>query len=133
MLEHIQQRFAEQDQISKHFGICIEEVSEGYARATMPFETKHHNGLGNLHGAASFALADIAFAACTLGLGKICVSISAGVTFLKPGKSGPIVAEAILLNASKRLATVDIKIYDGEGTIIATSQITGYRLETPFP
>lgn len=130
MLEQIRLRFREFDQLSKHFDIDIDVAENGYARASMPFETKHQNGLQNLHGAATFALADTAFAACALGIGKLCVSINAGVNFVKAGKSGPIVAEATILSTSRKLITVDIKVYDGHNELIATSQITGYILET---
>jgi acyl-CoA thioesterase len=51
------------DRYTENLGIKRVDVEKEYARCELEINDTHKNGLGSLHGAVTFALADIAFAA----------------------------------------------------------------------
>ena len=121
------------DRFAAHNGITIEDADYGYGKVALAFEENTQNSLGMLHGGAIFTLADMAFGvAANFGNEDdegIMISATASISYMKSAKSGPITAEANLVNGGRRLGTYEIKIYDGLGTCVACATITGYRLD----
>lgn len=131
-MEHVRRFIAERDTFARHLGIEITEVARGHARAVMPLDARHRNGVGVAHGGAIFAVADLALAAACNTRGKVGVSLNTAISFLAPGRRGPLTAEARELSAASRVATYEIRITDGEGVLIASCQATAYSRNQPM-
>ena len=126
---HIETR----DTFGRHLGITILEAREGYAKASMPLDERHRNGVGLAHGGAMFALADIAFAAAAnAALGNAMLNVSTAASYIKAGKDGPLTAEAKALSNGRRMAVYEVSVQDAHGTLLSQFQITGYRTDAPM-
>lgn len=132
-MEYVRRFIAERDMFARHLGIEITEVARGYARAVMPMDAHHCNGVGMAHGGAIFAVADLAFAVACNTRGRVSVNLNTSISFLAPGRRGPLTAEAREISAARRVATYEIRITDGEGTLIAICQATAYSKDQPVP
>ena len=126
-LTEVQAFFSERDRFARHCGIELLEVSEGRAKAKMEIAEHHLNGVGIVHGAAIFSLADLAFAAASNSHGTVSVAINANINFIKAAGAGVLVAEAEEVSFHPRLGTYSIEIRDSEGDLVATFQGTVYR------
>lgn len=134
MLEkQIRDFIMKRDAYARHLGIELEEVHEGYARVVMPLEAHHCNGMGMAHGGAIFSLADLAFAVAANSCGAVSLSLTASISFLSPGKVSPLRAEAREISSTKRIATYEVRIEDGDGTLLAVCQATAYRKNQLIP
>lgn len=132
-VERVRDFIMARDTFAQHLGMSLDEVREGFARATMPVDDRHRNGVGLVHGGAIFALADLAFAAAANTSGVVSLSLTASISFLNAGRKGPLAAEAREISATKRIATYEVRVLDGEGTLLALCQATAYRKSHPIP
>jgi acyl-CoA thioesterase len=118
------------DAFAKHNGIELVEIGPGTARAVMRVGAEHLNGVGIVHGAAIFSLADFAFAAASNSHGVVAVAINANISFVKAAKSGILTADAKEQSINRKLATYLIDVTDEEDDLVATFQGMVYR-KTP--
>ncbi len=132
MFEELRATINARDAFARFLGITVDEISAGYARASMPQDARLCNGLGNLHGGACFTLADMAFSAVAMSGGITTVNISSCINFAHAGKKGPFTAIGKLITESRKLCTIEVTITDGEGGLTAVFTGTGYRFGTPF-
>ena len=128
MHEDIRTWINNHDALARHLGIEITTISDGYAKATLPMAGHNCNGLGILHGAAIFALADVVFSAAAMSKGSTTVSIAASINFIAPGTTGPFAAEARLMGESRKLCTIEVDVTDGTETLIARFTGTSYKI-----
>jgi len=63
-MDHGIKKCFERDRFARYVGVELVEVSEGKAVARMKIREHHLNGVGIVHGAAIFSLADLAFCGC---------------------------------------------------------------------
>lgn len=120
------------DGVLRLFKMSIVEARRDFARVTMPLEDEFRNGMGVAHGGSIFSLADIAFgAAANCGRENCVVSLNATIEYLRPGKTGPLSAEAHIVRDGKHVVNYEVKIYDGEGQLIARSMACGYVTNIP--
>lgn len=115
------------DTFAKHLGIEIIQIEEGYGVVSMPFDERHKNGMGQTHGGAIFALADMAFAAASNSHNVICVNAQSSISYISPGKEGPLTGIAKRIHAGRKLATYEVQITDATQTLVAIATITGYQ------
>ena len=116
------------DAFAKHNGIELVEIGAGTAKAAMTVGAKHLNGVGIVHGAAIFSLADFAFAAASNSHGVVAVAINANISFVKAATEGTqLTAEAKEQSINRKLATYAIDVTDDGGELIATFQGMVYR------
>lgn len=132
-LEQIRRHFSSHDSLCVHFGIDIAEVGEDYSITYMPLDARHLNGMGNAHGAALFSQVDVTFAALSNASGNYCTSAQISVSFLIPARVGPLRCEARTVRAGRKLGVYDVRITDGNGTLIVTANVTGYNTGAPLP
>lgn len=131
-LAKLQERAAAQ-KIARHLGIKLEEVSPGYARATMTCREEMSNILGMVHGTALFALMDEVFQAAVNSHGSIAVALNLSLTFHQAPKFGEVLtATGREVHTSRRLATCLIEVTTAEGSRIASCQALAYRKGTPI-
>lgn len=111
----------------------IEEVKEDYARLSIKIHKKHIQFLKTVHGGVIASLADSAAAWAVYGsndLKIIPVTVEMKVNFLKPVKSGKLVAEARNIHKGSRIFVSDVEVKDSKGYLIAKSLLTYYVLKT---
>ena len=124
-------RVAEKDQLIRLMHMTIEEVRPGYAKVSMPLTDPVKNGMGFAHGGTIFSLADIAFgAAANDGSDNFVVTLSTTINYIRPGATGPLVAIAEAIHQGKHIQNYEVKVYDGDGKLIAQAISTGYTTET---
>ncbi len=119
--------FHHSDSFATRLGIEIVEVGADCSVAIMPLDEMHRNGMGNAHGGAIFSLADMTFAAAAHASGIFFVSAQANISFLEPGRVGPLRGEAKLVRTGKTLGIYNIRILDALDTLVAIGTITGYN------
>lgn len=125
---------AKHDKLARYLQMTIEEARPDFARVSMPLTTNHRNGMGAAHGGSIFALADVAFgAASNAGRENGVVNMASSIDFLKPGLVGPLVAEASAVRLGGHIANYDVKIYDGNGELIARMITSGYATNIKLP
>ena len=113
-------------------GIRIEEVGDNYARLSIKIEKKHIQFLETVHGGVIASLADSAAAWAVYGsnnLNGIPVTVEMKINFLKPVKSGKLVAEARNIHKGSRIFVSDVEVKNGKGNLIAKSLVTYYLLK----
>jgi len=110
--------------MAEHLGIRLVLSSEdGRGVVAMPLGDRQVNKLGYAHGGALFTLADMAATAGCFGLGLKCVSAQSSISYLTPGRQGPLRAEAAPVKAGKSLIVYDVDVYDGSGARVAKAMM----------
>ena len=110
-------------------GIQIEEVREDYARLSIEIGNRHIQFLKTVHGGVMTSLADSAAAWAIYGSDNfkgIPVTVEMKINFLKPIKSGKLVAEARNIHKGSKIFVSDVEVKNGKGTLIAKSLVTYY-------
>ena len=130
--DEVHEHFKNKDTFAKHLGIEILKIGDGYGEATMPFDERHRNGMGNTHGGAIFALADMAFAAASNASGIFCVNAQTSISYVSPGKVGPLRGVAKAIHIGRKMAIFDVEITDATDTMVAKAIITGYSKGIPL-
>ena len=117
------------DNVLRLMDMSVEEVRQGYAKVSMPLAKKVQNGMGLAHGGSIFSLADIAFGvAANEGSPYFVVTLNTSIEYLRPGSTGPLVAEARCIRSGKKIQHYEVNIYDGTGTLIARTMTSGFTL-----
>jgi acyl-CoA thioesterase len=86
------------------------------------------------HGGAVFALIDEAFETASQTGGTIAVALNVNVTYIaSPEPGARLRAEAREVAGTRKTATYEIRVTDGDGELIATCQALAYRTGKPIP
>jgi uncharacterized protein (TIGR00369 family) len=115
-------------------GMKIEEAEKGKALLTMPFKAALCQGKGLMHGGAVVALADTALAMAIKSLlpeDTDFVTISMGLEFHAPVRSGTVRAEASVTERNDRNIEGITEIWTNEGIKAATFKATFRIRKTP--
>ena len=92
----------------------------------------HRNGMGHAHGGAIFALVDMTFATVSNAAGLYCVNAQTNISYLEPGRIGPLRGEARKIRSGRNLGTYDVRITDSDGTLVAIATVTGFMTKYPI-
>lgn len=126
-MAEIKNYVAEYDLFLKLLKIRVESASREHAEVSLPFMPFHHNAWGAVHGGVISALADAAFGAAANHESEYAVvTLSANISYLKPGFSGPVRAEANAVHLGSKIVEYDVNIYDGSGELIAKGMLIGF-------
>ncbi|WP_174590872.1 PaaI family thioesterase [Methanocella conradii] len=120
-------RFFKRDRFAEYNGIELLEAGDGRARSAMKLTPNHLNGLGIVHGAAIFALADFTFAAASNSRGNVAVAINANISYMKSVSTGTLYAEAREVSINHKLGTYTIDVTNEAGELLAVFQGMVYR------
>lgn len=85
-----------------------------------------------LHGGAIFALVDMTFATVSNAAGLYCVNAQTNISYLEPGRIGPLRGEARKIRSGRNLGTYDVRITDSDGTLVAIATVTGFMTKYPI-
>jgi len=121
--------FLQNDKYAQHAGLELLEVSPGAATVKMDIQSFHLNGVGLVHGAAIFSLADFAFAASANSYDYVAVALNATISFLKGVRSGTLYAKAEEVSNTRKISVYSIKITNEKNELVATFQGTAYKKE----
>ena len=116
-------------------GIKLVALEEGYSRVEMIYDpARHDNIYSRAHGGAVFGLIDEAFETASQTDGTVAVAMNVNVTYIcSPAPGVRLCAEARRIAQTKRTATYDIKVSDGENRLIAVCHALAYRTGKPIP
>jgi acyl-CoA thioesterase len=118
--------FFKRDRFAAGAGIRLEEARPGYARARMKVREAHLNGADVVQGGAVFTLADLAFAVACNSHGTLALAVDVTISFLRPTRTGSLVAEAFEVARSRRLSRCEVKVADDEGVLVALFHGTAF-------
>ena len=82
--------------------------------------------------AAIFALVDMTFATVSNAAGLYCVNAQTNISYLEPGRIGPLRGEARKIRSGRNLGTYDVRITDSDGTLVAIATVTGFMTKYPI-
>lgn len=118
----------------KTLGIELQEIGESHAVMTLKVDEMHANYMGGAHGGLIATLADTVsfFPRLLVPSGIVCTTTSLNVTYVRPAVIGEtLTARSELLHLGRRMASVECRIVNGEGKLIAHSSATLMVLSTP--
>lgn len=113
--------------VAQTVGFRMTHVESGRAVIELEAEPRHWNPMGGVHGGIICDIADAAMGmayASTLAEGETFTTVELKVNFLRPFKTGKLIAEGYLLNAGRTLGVVDCDVRDENGKLIARASST---------
>ncbi len=120
LLERLARYFDEEVTFSRHIGARVESVAPGRSTISIDLEEIHLNGAGTLHGGVYASLIDTAMGLSVLALvGVRTATIQMNVHFLGAVGEGRIICESEVLHRTRRTATAEAKVRNGEGNLVA--------------
>lgn len=114
-------QFLAEDTAAQALGITVSHVAPGAVTAHMTIRPEMINGHGSAHGAALFAVADIAFAMACNSHDYMAIGRSCSIEYLAPAFPGQaITATAVERSAVGRGAIYDVAVTrDEDGQLLA--------------
>lgn len=111
------------------------ELEDGYSVVKMENDpVKVNNIYDRTHGGALFGLIDEAFETAAQTGGTIAVALNVNITYVASPLPGVVLkAEARRISQTRKTAGYEIKVTDGDGSLIATCQALAYRTGKPIP
>lgn len=133
VIEAIKQRVAAEPYARK-LGLRLLRLEPGYAVVEMDLKSDMVNILGMAHGGAIFSLIDEAFQISCNAHGAVAVALNMTVTYHRPPtKGGVLRAESKEIYRSRKIATYEIQVTEGENILIASCQALAYRKREKLP
>ncbi|MBR7111221.1 MAG: PaaI family thioesterase [Clostridia bacterium] len=105
-------------------GITIEKAENGVCECLLKKRKELLNANGVMQGGALYTLGDFAFAVASASSGKMSVTSSLTVNYIKPGKGELFRAIATPVNIGKKISYYDVTVYDGE-IVVAKMSVVG--------
>jgi uncharacterized protein (TIGR00369 family) len=119
-LTRLAQYFDEKVTFSRHLGSKVEEVEPGRAVCHIDVGDIHLNGNGTLHGGVYASLLDNAMGLAVAALvGLRTATIGLDVHFLGAVREGRITCSAEVVHRTRRIATVEARVRDGDQNLVA--------------
>lgn len=119
--------FFEKDAFANHCGVELLEAGKGSAKTRLQIRPEHCNGVGIVHGAAIFTLADAAFGAAANSYDFVAVAVTVTLSFLKAVHGGVLTAQAREINRDGRIGNYTIHVKDEAGDIVSVFEGLAYR------
>ena len=115
------------DRIARLFGIALEGHGTGWAKTSMVVKEEVLNAYDATHGAALYALSDVAFAVACNSYGQKAVALTVTIHYRRPVSKGKrLFAEAREVSRGKTTALYRIKVTDDEGKLVAVADGLAY-------
>jgi acyl-CoA thioesterase len=119
---------------ARKLGLRLLQLGPGYALVEMDIRDDMANIFGMVHGGAIFSLIDEAFEISCNTYGTVAVALNITVTYHKPPTKGAILrAESKEIYRSRKTATYEIRVTEGDDSLIASCQALAYRKEERLP
>ena len=129
--DRIKKHIEEHDRLIDIFGMNIDQVGRESAEVSMTVGPDHLNAAFICHGAAIFALADVAFALASNCGGKMSLALEASINYMRPAPEGTrLVARAVGIHEGRRTGVYKVSVTDEQGGNIAFLKATAYRVDS---
>src|SRR5712692_2660967 len=113
--------------VGRLIGFRPTAIEAGKAIFALEAGPQHANPMGTLHGGIICDVADAAMGvayASTLGEGESFTTIELKINFLRPFKSGTLVATARLVKGGRTIGLTECDVTDQEGRLVARAMST---------
>lgn len=113
--------------VGKLVGFRPMSIETGKAVFELDAGPQHANPMGTLHGGIICDVADAAMGvayASTLGDGESFTTIELKINFLRPFKSGTLIATGHVVKAGRTIGLVECDVTDTEGRLVARALST---------
>ena len=110
----------------------IEQLGDGFCRATVPYQRKYDGVFESFHGGLLMTVADsvACFALMTkTGPDEPMTTTDMNIRFLAPCRSD-VTAEARVIKLGRTLCPLAVDLFDAGGVKVAVAQVTYIRLQT---
>lgn len=124
MLQKLKEFFVKDYFAISLLGIEIEEAKNGYSVCSLKKRQDLLNANGVMQGGALYTLGDFAFAVAAASSGKMAVTSSITVNYIKPGKGEVFKAVAKPVNIGRKIHYYDVEVLDGE-IVVAKLSVVG--------
>ncbi len=122
------------DRFAANSGCKLEEIGDGYARASLVVTKEHLNAGGVCQGGVYFTLADIAIAAVMNSHDQLTFGIENNIVYVKSAKAGDtLTALATEVANHHKLPYVDVRITNQQGELLCIVTGIGYRKQVAMP
>ena len=118
---------------ARALGITLVDLDLGRSVVEMVYRPEMMNNIyARAHGGALFALIDEAFETAAQTHGIIAVALNVNVTYVRTPEAGETLhARAEEVSLTRKTATYEIKITNGDGDLVANCQALAYRTGKP--
>ena len=125
--------FLAEDTAARALGITVSSVAPGVVTAHMSIRPDMLNGHGSAHGAALFAVADIAFAMACNSHGQPAIGRSCSIEYLAPAHAGDVVTATATERALVgRGGIYDVSVTrDADGQLLAEVRAHSRLMKSP--
>lgn len=122
--------------VAQLVGFTVKSLERG--RCIVEFEAgpQHANPMGGLHGGILCDVADAAMGmsyASTLADGESFTTVELKMNFLRPFKTGKLIAEGYVVNGGRSLGWTECEVRDEDGRLIAKAGSTCMTLRPSAP
>ncbi|HLB42681.1 MAG: hypothetical protein A3F63_10645 [Pseudomonadales bacterium RIFCSPHIGHO2_12_FULL_40_16] len=118
------------DPFAELLGIEITESCFEKAVAVVHIQPEFCNAMGTVHGGIIFSLADISFAAACNSSANQYIGLQTEIRYMDQARGNQLIAEAVLIKASKKFAHFQVSIRDNLENDVALFTGTAYKLES---
>jgi acyl-CoA thioesterase len=126
--EAVKDLMLQHDTFSQLLGLEVEEVGPGYCRLHFVVRPDMLNGFGSLHGGATFAAADTAFAFACNSHGRQSVGLTVTIDYLEAGRPGDVLTvEAREESLKHKIGVYQVRVINQSGVVLALFKGTAYR------
>jgi uncharacterized protein (TIGR00369 family) len=108
-------------------GFRLVSIEPGRAQFTLDADHRHHNPMGTLHGGVLCDIADAAMGLAygsTLDEGETFTTLELKINFLRPVRSGRLVADGLVVQRGKTVGLAECSVTDESGRLIAKATST---------
>lgn len=108
-------------------GFTLREVDPGRAVVELHADRRHANPMGTVHGGILCDVADAAMGiayASTLEDGETFTTLELKINFLKPVRTGRLVATGSVVKAGRTVGLVECDVVDDGGSLVARATST---------
>ncbi len=125
MLAKLREFFKKDYFATSLLGIDIKEAKDGFCVCELKKREDLLNANGVMQGGALYTLGDFAFAVASASTGKMAVTSSVTVNYIKPGKGETFKAIAKPVNLGNKLYYYDVEVFDGD-VIVCKLSVVGF-------
>ena len=108
-------------------GFTLTEVEPGRAVVALKAGTRHANPMGTVHGGVLCDIADAAMGiayAATLDEDETFTTLELKINFLKPVRTGPLVATGRVVKGGRSIGLVECDVVDDKDRLVARASST---------
>lgn len=127
MIRRIQRGEAPPPPVAALIGFTLAEAEPGRAVVTLDADRRHANPMGTVHGGVLCDIADAAMGiayAATLDEGETFTTLELKINFLKPVRTGRLVATGRVVKGGHTVGLVECDVLDDKERLVARASST---------